>query len=402
MPARAVRVIPSLEGQGHPNVIEELGQLQLRPSPLRPHCLASERIYVWKGINTPPPHLIQSSLIHYLADIASRASLRDPSSYGSGLRKFHLFCDIFSIPEEQRLPASFAVLHSFALWAVADPDPLEPAFVDGTPFEPVSVKAARQYLSAIRAWHIAQGWPPPLTKDSRDRIEFSLRGLENIQRQKRKRPPRPPVTIHMLAALRSMLELDNSFDACVWAVACCAFWGLMRFGEVTVHSRADFSEHLHLTRAHAIFGSDLDGKPYVRLDLPSAKTARPGEVQQIFLVEQGSVCPIRALGNLGRVVPAGERDPLFSWRDQRGDVRPMTRKAALDRINQVFGHLGYGTTFGHSFRIGGASYLLSQKVDPEIVRIQGRWKSLAYELYIRSFEQVVSRHTSGLAANYGY
>jgi hypothetical protein len=43
---------------------------------------------------------------------------------------------------------------------------------------------------------------------------------------------------------------------------------------------------------------------------------------------------------------------------------------------------GWGTAFGHSFRIGGASFFLVQGVNPEIVCLAGRWKSLAYEAYI--------------------
>jgi hypothetical protein len=36
--------------------------------------------------------------------------------------------------------------------------------------------------------------------------------------------------------------------------------------------------------------------------------------------------------------------------------------------------------------------ILSQKIDPEIIRLAGRWRSLAYEVYIRAFEQIASRH----------
>ncbi|KAG2031172.1 hypothetical protein BDR03DRAFT_807940, partial [Suillus americanus] len=52
-------------------------------------------------------------------------------------------------------------------------------------------------------------------------------------------------------------------------------------------------------------------------------------------------------------------------------------------INSILVAWGWGTTFGHSFRIGGASFYLAKKINPEIVRIAGRWKSLAYETYIR-------------------
>ncbi|KAG1834524.1 hypothetical protein EV424DRAFT_1310211 [Suillus variegatus] len=348
-------------------------------SPLRPPCKASERIFLWRGVNSPPPSTIDDPVIQFIASRASRASLRDTASYGAGLRKFHLFCDIFSIPESNRLPASFELLHSFALWA------------------PISVSVARKYLSAIRAWHIAQGWLPPLSDVHHDRINWSLRGLENLQSSRRK-PLRPPITLPMLTAIKDSLLLSDPFDACVWAMASCAFFGMMRFGEVAVSSRAAFTASKHLTRANAFFGFDLRSSPYARLDLPSAKTARAGEIQSVFLNEQGDLCPLAALHNLARIVPALGSDPLFSWRDVRGDIRPMAKVRALERINSILIGHGWGTSFGHSFRIGGASFYLAKKVDPEIVRIAGRWKSLAYETYIRAFEQISSQHMANASS----
>ena len=152
----------------------------------------------------------------------------------------------------------------------------------------------------------------------------------------------------------------------------------------------------HLTRKDAHFGFDLDGKPYARLDLPSSKTAKPGEIQSVFLIPQEGLCPLATLQNLARVVPAGPNDPLFSWRDNHGSIQPMVKSKAIGHVNAIIKAWGWGTAFGHSFRISGASYYLSQKVSPEIVRIAGRWRSLAYEVYIRAFEQVASRHLGGL------
>lgn len=377
--------------------VSPAGYLQLRPSPFRPNCRAEDRIFLWRGINTPARCTIDSPVIRYLADVASKASLRDTGSYGSGIRKFHIFCDVFSIPEAERLPASFELLHSFAIWAVSDPSLLADNFDStiSTQFEPVSVTAIRKYLAAVRAWHIAQGWPAPLSDNNYNRINWSLRGLKNIQGARR-RPIRPPITLAMMRAIKATLDLTKPFDACVWAICACAYWGMMRLGEVTVNTRSAFNKAKHLTRKNAYFGYDLDGKRYARLDLPSAKTAKPGEVQSVYLVDQDDVSPLAALDNLAIVVPASADDPLFSWRDDRGDIRPMVKSRVMDHINRILSAWGWGTTFGHSFRIGGASFYLAQKVDPEIVRLAGRWKSLAYEAYIRAFEQIASRHLSNL------
>ncbi|KAJ7697728.1 hypothetical protein B0H17DRAFT_928198 [Mycena rosella] len=373
------------------------GLYELNTSPLRPRCSAEERIFQWRGVNIPLPSIIDDPIIRFLAGAASRASLRDTGGYGAGLRKFHLFCDIFSIPETARLPASFELLHSFALWAATDPTMVAPSVLGDTPFEPVSVDTVNKYLSAVRAWHIAQGWPPPLTEADLDRIAWSLRGLRNLQGNRRKHPVRPPITLAMMRVLRLVLDLDDPFDACIWAMATCAFWGMMRFGEVSVTSRLAFDPAKNLTRKGVFFGYDLDNNPYARLDLPAAKTAQAGEIQSVIIVPQGDLFPLAALRNLARVVPAGPLDPLFSWRDSKGAIRPMVKTAAIQRINNILGAWGWGTAFGHSFRIGGTSFYLAKGVNPEIVRLAGRWKSLAYEAYIRAFEQITSRHLAGLA-----
>ena len=245
-----------------------------------------------------------------------QASLWDAGGYGTGLRKFHLFCDIFSIPESACLPASFELLHSFAIWAVTDPKELSPSLSMKCPFEPVSIDAIRKYLSGVRAWHIAQGWPKQLLESNCDRVQWSLQGLRNMFGN-RKCPLRPPFTIPMLWALKTLLNLEDPFEACIWAMASCAYWGMMRFGEVSVHSRASFVGMKHLKHADVLFDRDLNGMCYARLDLPAAKTAATGKIQSVFLVKQQGLCPLKALENIARVVPAGPNDPLFhGWTEE--------------------------------------------------------------------------------------
>src|ERR1700733_13184441 len=90
----------------------------------------------------------------------------------------------------------------------------------------------------------------------------------------------------MLRALKATLNLSEPFDACVWAMASCAFFGMMHFGKVSVTARNAFSGSKHLKHRDVFLGSDLDGKCYARLDLPSAKTAKPGKIQSVYLTAQ--------------------------------------------------------------------------------------------------------------------
>ncbi|KAG1858355.1 hypothetical protein DFJ58DRAFT_726610 [Suillus subalutaceus] len=163
-------------------------------------------------------------------------------------------------------------------------------------------------------------------------------------------------------------------------------------------SHTAFSPSKHLTRANAFFDYDLKNRPYARLDLPSAKTARAREIQSVFLNEQGDLCPLAALHNLASVVPVLANDPLFLWHDSKGNICPMAKVRALEQINSILVAWGWGTTFGHSFRIGGASFYLAKKIDPEIMHIAGHWKSSPYETYIQAFKQISSQHLANTAA----
>ena len=211
-----------------------------------------------------------------------------------------------------RLPASFELLHSFTLWPVTDPATFGPGLSTDIQFKPVSVSVVRKYLAAVRMWHLAQGWQPPLSEDDHIRINWSLHGLKNLQGS-HKLSVRPPITVGMLQALHVPLNLDDPFEACIWAMLTCAFWGMMRFGKVSVSSHSAFDKTKHLKQQDVLFGLDLDNKHYARLDLSSAKTAKPDKIQSIFVVPQGDLCPIGALQNLAHIVPAGPEDPLFLW-----------------------------------------------------------------------------------------
>jgi hypothetical protein len=110
---------------------------------------------------------------------------------------------------------------------------------------------------------------------------------------------------------------------------------MLRIGEATVKSRGDFKPSKCLTCRNLTGGVDLDKHPYLWLDLPSAKTARPGEQQSVWLVPQGDLCAISAHRNLAEVVPARADDPLFSWRDSGNAVRPMAKPRFMEQVNNI-------------------------------------------------------------------
>lgn len=59
----------------------------------------------------------------------------------------------------------------------------------------------------------------------------------------------------------------------------------------------------------------------------------------------------------------------------------MTRSWFLTRCNQVWKSAGLSELTGHCFRIGGATELLLRGVPPDVIAVQGHWKSRAFLEY---------------------
>lgn len=114
----------------------------------------------------------------------------------------------------------------------------------------------------------------------------------------------------MLRAIKATLALNQSFDACVWAICVCTYWGMMHMGKATVNSCNTFVGSRHLTQKNMLFDRNLDRKQYTHLDLPLAKTAKPGKIQLISLTTQDKLCPLKVLENLAAVESATADNPL--------------------------------------------------------------------------------------------
>ncbi|EJD42361.1 hypothetical protein AURDEDRAFT_45509, partial [Auricularia subglabra TFB-10046 SS5] len=74
---------------------------------------------------------------------------------------------------------------------------------------------------------------------------------------------------------------------------------------------------------------------------------------------------------------------LFSYRDRDDKLVPLTKRAFLGRLNEIWAAAGMQTVSGHCFRIGGTTALLKLGVDTDVVKMCGRWKSDSFLRYWR-------------------
>ncbi|KAF8306976.1 hypothetical protein DL93DRAFT_2065117, partial [Clavulina sp. PMI_390] len=81
---------------------------------------------------------------------------------------------------------------------------------------------------------------------------------------------------------------------------------------------------------------------------------------------------------------------LFAFAsDEAVGFSSLTRNSLLARCNEVWSACGLGKCSGHSFRIGGTTELLKLGVSHDAVKVQGRWSSDAWLLYIRHHPEIL-------------
>jgi hypothetical protein len=349
---------------------------QITPSNLRPHVLASERILKW---STPQSTTFKKSLAFTYPRLDPTRSFEvmflsldeaTRSGYGSGLLRFTQFCDNHRIPETSRMPASESLLVLFAADAAGQ----------------ISPSTLNTWLAGLHFWHIVNG----ATWHGGERLTQIRKGVRKLTPTTSKRKKRPPVTAEHLYALRRGLDLTNSFDASVWAVACVAFWSCCRLGELLIPSPNAFDPVKHAARgADLTFGS-INDTNYASLHIPWTKTTGvEGAIISITSRDDPS-CPLAALEHhlqCNRDIPASA--PFFSYRTGAGSWSPMTKGWFLMRCNQIWSAVGLAEMPGHGFRIGGATHLLLSGVPPDVVAVQGRWLSRAFLEYWRRVESIL-------------
>lgn len=289
-------------------------------------------------------------------------------NYGNAVDRFLAFCSVECVPQGFQLPADEFVLCAFA--------------ASGAGVH--SGSTARNNISALKAWHIAQG----VTWKGGSRLHYVLAGVEKLAPESSKRPPRPPINATMLRVLFEGLDLTNPRDIAVFAAACVAFWGQCRLGELLPLSGTPVASKFLPTRGH--ISRSTRNKRTTTLRLPRTKIKTSGE--DVAIVAQSApINPQVALEAHLLVNNCDLTDPLFSYSTNNGTAT-LTKSKFLQRCNEVWKLAGYPHTTGHSFRIGGTTELLLAGVSPEVVKAMGRWSSDAFHKYWRSLEDLAPIH----------
>jgi len=168
--------------------------------------------------------------------------------------------------------------------------------------------------------------------------------------------------------------------AMLWAAASLCFSGFLCSREVCIPGEKAFDKGAHLTMQD-IHVNNLANPQSVQVPIKASKTDpfRQGVLVYVGHTNQ-PLCPVSAL--LAYMARRGNRPgPLFIFQDGRPLMRPWfvteVRKALLAA------GIDPKPYSRHSFRIGAATTAARQGVEDSTIKMLGRWKSSAYQLYIK-------------------
>lgn len=313
--------------------------------------------------------LLDASLILKLAQSSLEKSTL--KNYGSGLFRFHQFCNEREIPESSHMPASVFLLAAFVTWAST---------------RNIVSKTIGTWLSGIHGWHMLHGAPWYGGDDFVSLIKTSAVKKAPAS----SRPKHRPVSIDYLLTLQGQLNFCNSFDVAVFTVALCAFWGCCQLGELTIPSCNAFNPHLHTSKSvHINYQDHIGGVSSNTFHIPWDKMKKQDGANLIFMAWD-VLCPVKALKHhleINKDIP-GEA-LLFSFITLEGVWALITKQWFLDHCQEIWIPLQLDFIHRHSFQPGGVTELLLADVPPETVAKQGQWKLLAFLIYWCKLEDLI-------------
>ncbi len=232
-------------------------------------------------------------------------------------------------------------------------------------------------VAAISFAHKVNGWYDPGENFLIKKIKEGVRRGVGLRVDKRL-----PISVQILENIVSILQpiCSSQFEALLFkAASLLAFFALLRVSEYAAYSKKG-----DLSRMLQVGDVRLPGPKVncVEIVLRFSKTDQRGAASQISISAMpGSIlCPVEALSAFLACRLPGP-GPLFTHFDRS----PLTTSEVNHVIRECTKTLGLPSELfsSHSLRIGAATSAAQNGVHDEVIQTMGRWKSAAYQIYIR-------------------
>ena len=260
-------------------------------------------------------------------------------------------------------------------------------------------QSIKVYLSAVRNLHVSAGLHEQFSRQLTPRLELVLKGIKKEKSKTSSPAGRLPITIEVMQKMKAVLVCSTAQydDVLLWAAGCLAFFGFLRCGEFTVPSQSEYDPDSHLSLTDIALDNKVNPS-LIQVRIKQSKTDPFRQGVDIYLgrTGKGIICPIQA------IVPylmkrGAQPGPLFIL----SDGSYLTRLRFASSITSVLQRVGinskqYNT---HSFRIGAATTAKEAGISDVEIKMLGRWKSSAYQLYVRTPRHKLAKLTGQMVAD---
>ena len=246
------------------------------------------------------------------------------------------------------------------------------------------------YLSAIRYYGIMAGQGDSFGPGGFPVLQYVLRGVRHNPK-----PTKPclPTTPQILCHLRNQWPHAGETDyKMLWAACCVGFFGFLRAGEFTMTP----GEPAPPVTPQDVAVDDREHPTLICICLKHSKTDPFWHGVDIHLRQMSrDLCPVGALLTFMTVRPAGQ-GPLFVY----VDGTPLTRDKLVETVQHMLQQAGVSPagSSGHSFRIGAATTAAQAGLKDSVVKMLGRWESMAYQRYIRTPRETLAAISARLVS----
>ena len=304
--------------------------------------------------------------------------------YSSAINQYVKFCNQFLLP---LTPASEQLLCRFVTYLA---------------IKHISASSLKVYLSAVHQLHLQHGCSPPAVGDM-PRLQQVLRGIRisqakvpNTRCPQRTRLPITPTLFRNIWQSWRGSPMDHD-KVLLWAAITMCFFGFMRSGELCIHDTArGFDETRDLTFKDVAV-DDYRDPSFIRIHLKTSKTDPFHQGSVIVLGRtKDELCPVAAL--LQWLVRRGNAPgPQFVFASGAPLARPQLVTTLRTFIQQMGGNpSGFS---GHSFRSGAATTAAQLNIPDSQIKLMGRWKSNAFQRYLKPPLTHLARLSSSLAGD---
>ena len=257
----------------------------------------------------------------------------------------------------------------------------------------LSYNSIRAYATGIKSLWMRDGMPDPSMRHGikRHRYILLMKGIRRVSCARAVRSRVPLTKPKLKRLLQVVVEMDLSYleKLRFKAALLVSFFGLLRASNICATSKCKSV----LRRSSIRFIAPTTGKKYILASLSKSKTSQFAPVK-IYIHANSDIlfCPYNSLllyMNASKHVSA-DSSLLYL----PGNPFVLAKFNAL--LKTAAGLAGWDPTSysSHSLRAGAATSAANSGVPPYMIKLLGRWKSDAYQVYVKNPKEGLARAQS--------